>query len=254
MPDNHGNSNGSRTLERVVVKIRAADPALPRQDVLSPSEHERLAGMHEGARPAFVTARGMLRTALGDYMGLLPGAVPLVQEGAGRIHIDGFAEDEPPYFSVSHTGAAEEGIAAVAVAESTPLGIDIQQLDPSVDWRRLAERRFPADDWALLSAMSDEIGRMLFFTLWSIREAFVKMEDGKLMPYLRHIQLDLTARPPKLANPTPGGLDDAFIFFHFEPDHNLMIAVVAAKPIDLDLDCDIKPVERRPDPLTNRGD
>lgn len=240
--------------EHVRLRVRAADPALERQDILSTSEHERLAAMHEGARPAFVTARGMLRNALGDYMGLLPGAVPLVQEGAGRIHIEGFSEDEPPYFSVSHTGAAEEGIAAVVVAETTPIGIDIQQLDPSVDWRRVAERRFPADDWALLSAMSDEIGRLLFFTLWSIREAFVKMEDGKLMPYLRQVKLDLTARPPRLASPTPGGLEDAFIFFHFEPDHNLMIAVVAEKPVDLELDCDIQPVERRPDPLVNLGD
>lgn len=237
-----------------MVKIRAADPALPRQDILSPSEHERLAGMHEGARPSFVTARGMLRTALGTYMGLLPGAVPLVQEGAGRITIDGFSEDEPPFFSVSHTGSAEEGIAAVVVSESSRIGIDIQQLDPAVDWRRVAERRFPEEDWALLSAMSDEIGRLLFFTLWSIREAFVKMEDGKLMPYLRNIKLDLTARPPRLASTTPGGLDDAFIFFHFEPDHNLMIAVVAEHPVVLELDCDIQPFERRPDPLQNRGE
>ncbi|NVJ97113.1 MAG: 4'-phosphopantetheinyl transferase superfamily protein [Alphaproteobacteria bacterium] len=239
--------------ERVVLKVRAADPALSHQSLLSGAEHERLAGMHEGARPAFVTARGMLREALGDYMGLLPGAVPLMQEGAGRISIEGFSEDEPPYFSVSHTGAAEAGIAAVLVAESCAVGVDIQQLDPSVDWRRLAERRYPAEDWALLSAMSDEIGRLLFFTLWSIREAFVKMEDGKLMPYLRNVKLDLTARPPRLAAPTPGGHEDAFIYFHFEPDHNLMIAVVAEKPVDLDLDCDIRPSERRPDPLQNRG-
>ncbi len=234
--------------------VREADPALSGQDILSVREHERLAGMHEGARPAFVTARRMLRAALGDHMGLLPKAVPLLQEGAGRISIEGFSEDEPPYFSVSHTGAAEEGIAAVIVCNSSPVGIDIQQLDPSVDWRRVAERRFPAEDWMLLSAMSDEIGRLMFFTLWSIREAFVKMEDGKLMPYLRDIKIDLTARPPKLATPTPKGLDDAYIYFDFNPDHNLMIAAVAEKPVRIDLDLDIQPVSRRPDPLRNRAE
>lgn len=234
--------------------VREADPALSGQDILSAREHERLAGMHEGARPAFVTARRMLRTALGDHMGLLPKAVPLLQEGAGRISIEGFSEDEPPYFSVSHTGAAEEGIAAVIVCDSCPVGIDIQQLDPSVDWRRVAERRFPEKDWMLLSAMSDEIGRLMFFTLWSIREAFVKMEDGKLMPYLRNIKIDLTARPPRLATPTPRGLDDAYIYFDFNPDHNLMIAAVAEKPVQIDLDLDIRPISRRADPLRNRAD
>lgn len=240
-------------LEKVRLMVRAADPALAGQDVLSEAEHKRLAGMHEGARPAFVTARQMLRKSLADFMGLVPSAVPLSQEGAGRISIEGFSEDEPPYFSVSHTGAAEEGIAAVVVSETSRIGIDIQQLDPAVDWRRVAERRYPEEDWALLSAMSDEIGGLMFFTLWSIREAFVKMEDGKLMPYLRNVRIDLTARPPKLAEPTPGGLADASIFFHFEPEHNLMIAAVSEHPIDLKIDCDIKPFARRPDPLKNRG-
>ncbi len=240
--------------ETVTLKIRAADPALTGQEDLSEAEHERLAKMHEGARPAFVTARRMLRASLGEYMGLLPGAIPLVQEGAGRVRIEGFSDDEPPFFSVSHTGAAEEGIAAVVVSESAPIGIDIQQLDPVVDWRRVAERRFPPEDWALLANMSDEIGRMLFFTLWSIREAFVKMEDGKLMPYLRNIQVDLTARPPKLAAPTPKGRENAMIYFHFVPEHQLMIALVAAQDVTIDLDCDIQPMERRPDPLKNKAE
>ncbi|WP_262689762.1 4'-phosphopantetheinyl transferase family protein [Kordiimonas aestuarii] len=246
--------SAEKHLERVILNIRAADPALSGQEDLSAAEHERLARMHEGARPAFVTARRMLRASLGEYMGLLPGAIPLVQEGAGRVRIEGFSDNEPPFFSVSHTGAAEAGIAAVAVSETTPIGIDIQQLDPVMDWRRVAQRRFPSEDWALLANMSDEIGRMLFFTLWSIREAFVKMEDGKLMPYLRHVQVDLTARPPKLAAPTPGGREDAMIYFHFVPDHQLMIALVSADPVEIDLNCDIQPMERRPDPLLNAGD
>ena len=245
---------GQHHVETVKLRIRAADPALSGQDALSEAEHARLAGMHEGARPTFVTARQMLRNALGDHMGLLPGAVPLRQEGAGRVRIEGFEDHEPPFFSVSHTGSAEEGISAVVVAESSPIGIDIQQLDPVVDWRRVAERRFPPEDWALLGNMSDEIGRLLFFTLWSIREAFVKMEDGKLMQYLRNVQVDLTARPPKLAAPTPGGLSDAMIYFHFVPEFQLMIALVSKYPVEVDLDCDIQPISRRPDPLHHTVD
>jgi len=237
-----------------VLKVRAADEALTGQESLSQAEHDRLAGMHEGARPAFVTARHMLRTDLGNFMGLTPGAVPLTQQGTGRVRIDGFEDDEPPFFSVSHTGAAEEGIAAVMVTDACPIGIDIQQIDPALDWRRLAQRRFPPEDWALLANMSDEIGRMLFFTLWSIREAFVKMEDGTLLPYLRNILIDLTERPPGLAAPTPKGCTDPYIFFHFEPEFQLMIAAVAEKPIDLHLDSDIRLAERRPDPLQNLTD
>lgn len=241
-------------VETVTLKIRAADLALNSQEVLSQTEHARLAKMHEGARPAFVTARTMLRAALGDYMGLTPAAVPLVQEGAGRVFIEGFADEEPPFYSVSHTGGAEDGIAAVAVAETCPIGVDVQQVDPAVNWRRVAERRFPAEEWALLNAMPEAEGRMLFFTIWAIKESFVKMEDGKLMPYLKNIELDFSDGKPKLKVATPGGCLDAAIYFHFIPEFQLAVALVAEQKISIKLDSDIQVAERRADPLTHKGE
>ncbi len=239
--------------ESVKFKIRASDPALTSQSILSEAEHVRLAGMHEGARPSFVTARGMLRKALAAFMGLTPPAVPIVQEGAGRVLLEGFKDSEPPFYSVSHTGGAEDGIAAVAVSETTPIGIDIQQIDPTVDWMRVAERRLPDDEWMLLAAMPESEARMLFFTLWAIKESFVKMEDGKLMDYLRNIELDLSSGHPELKAPTPKGLKSAHIFFTFVPEHQIAVSLVSEKPIDVDFDCDIKPATRRADPLQNKG-
>ena len=237
-------------IEKVILKIRAADAGLTDQEVLSKTEHTRLAAMHEGARPAFVTARGMLRTGLGDYMGLTPSAVPLRQKGAGRVFIDGFADDEPPFYSVSHTGGAEDGIAAVAVADTCPIGLDTQQLDPQVNWRRIAERRFPEEEWQLLSAMPEFEGRMLFFTLWAIKESFVKMEDGALLPYLRGVEIDLTGGKLALKSPTPGGCSDAMIYFHFIPECQLAVALVASEPIEVVLDSQINFAIRRADPLS----
>lgn len=237
--------------ETITLKIRAADQGLGAQEILSPTEHTRLAKMHVGARPAFVTARTMLRAALGEYMGLTPSAVPLQQEGAGRVFIEGFADEEPPFYSVSHTGGAEDGIAAVAVAETCPIGLDIQQVDPVVNWRRIAERRFPAEEWTLLSAMPDEEGRMLFFTLWAIKESFVKMEDGNLMAYLRGVELDFGGGTPKLKSPTPGGCSEATIFFHFIPEFQLAIALVAGGDAVIKLDSDIQTASRRADPLSH---
>jgi 4'-phosphopantetheinyl transferase len=252
--DSEAASGTFMDIETVTLTIRSADQALGSQEILSPSEHTRLANMHEGARPAFVTARGMLRTALGEYMGLTPSAVPLVQEGAGRVFLDGFKDDEPPFYSVSHTGGAEDGIAAVAVAESCAIGVDIQQVDPTVDWRRIAERRYPAEEWALLSAMPEEEGCMLFFTLWAIKESFVKMEDGALMPYLRGVELDFTGGELALKSPTPGGCSEATIYFHFIPEFQLAVVLVGAQKIKVVLDSDIQAAPRRADPLSHRGD
>ena len=237
----------------VPLTVRAADPALRQQDILSDAEHDRLAGMHEGARPAFVTARTMLRSKLADIMGLTPAAVPLQQEGAGRISIEGFSPTEPPFFSVSHTGAAEAGIAAVATSEHTPIGIDIQQIDHVIDWRRVAERRFPAHEWQLMSAMPEEEGRMLFFTLWAIKEACVKLEDGALMPYLRGIEIDLAGGRFDLLSPTPGGLQNINVFFNYVPEFELVLACVSRDPAVVDLDCQIEPPAPKADSLNNPG-
>ncbi len=233
------------------LKIRAADPALGQQHILSETEHARLAGMHEGARPAFVAARTMLRIELGRFMGLTAAAVPLVQEGAGRISIKGFRHEDPPYFSVSHTGAAEAGIAAVAVSETTPLGIDIQQIDHAIDWRRIAERRFPTREFALMKAMPETEGRMLFFTLWAIKESCVKLENGTLMPYLRGVEIDFGEGHFRLASPTPGGAENLSIFFHFVPEFELAVACVSCDTVDVAFDCDILPVVAKADPLVN---
>lgn len=241
-------------MEKVTFKIRGADTALSSQEILSAGEHARLAAMHEGARPAFVTARTMLRSALGDYMGLTPAAVPLLQEGAGRIFIEGFDDNEPPFYSVSHTGGAEDSIAAIAVADSCPVGVDVQQIDPVVAWRKVAERRFPEAEWAILNGMPEEEGRMLFFTMWAIKESFVKMENGKLMPYLKGVELEFSTGLPRLNAPTPGGCKDATIFFHFVPEYQLAVALVATKPVEIELDCNIQKPERRADPLNNNAD
>lgn len=238
-------------MNSAILKIRGADPSLTAQDVLSDSEHMRLAGMHEGARPAFVTARAMLRGALGGYMGLTPAAVPLHQVDAGRITIEGFNPNEPPYFSVSHTGTAEAGISAVMVSETTPVGIDIQQIDYAINWQRVAARRFPPAEWAIISAMPEAEGRMLFFTLWAIKEAFVKMEDGKLMPYLRGIEIDLAGGAFRLATPTPAGIENAGIFFTFLPEFELAVACVSRDPLEIELDSNIVRSAPRANSLQN---
>ncbi|MBL4639196.1 MAG: 4-phosphopantetheinyl transferase family protein, partial [Kordiimonadaceae bacterium] len=108
-------------------------------------------------------------------------------------------------------------------------------------------------EWALLSAMPEEAARTLFFTLWAIKESFVKMENGALMPYLSGIELDLSDGMPKLAKPTPGGVTDAFIHFHFIPEFELIVALVSEKTIELVIDSDIQLNARRADPFANNA-
>ncbi len=240
-------------VEQIKLKIRAADPALGGQEMLSAAEHVRLASMHGAARPSFVTARTMLRQELGEYMGLVGSAVPLVQEGAGRVFLDGYGDNEPPFFSVSHSGVAEAGIAAIAVAETTPIGIDIQQTGHHIDWKRVAQRRFPAREWDMLKAMPESEGRMLFFTLWSIKEACVKMENGTLMPYLRGIEIDFRDGRFKLASPTPRGLTDTSIFYHFVSEFDLAVACVSQHETIVKLDCHIARPVAGPSSLDNTG-
>lgn len=219
----------------ILVQVKPSGMQQDDLDILSDAEKQRLDGMFEGSQPPFVTARALLRRALARILGLMPEDVPLQQEGAGRVEL--LYKDNPddgPYFSISHTGAAERSIVAVAVSEDMPVGVDIEQPDRDMDWRRLAESRMHDVDKLVLKTLDNRAARQRFFELWTLKEAMVKLEDGKLIRYLREIALDLSEEEPRLLTPTPGGRSDLFLYSRHLGDLDLMLGLVGTKPATVD--------------------
>lgn len=73
-------------------------------------------------------------------------------------------------FSLSHT----DSTLAIAVAHETPVGVDIEALDPNVEVEAVANRFFPPAEAHRLCALDSEEQREAFFRAWVRKEAVAK--------------------------------------------------------------------------------
>lgn len=108
----------------------------------------------------FTVARGTLREILGAELGVSPGSVEFAYGEHGKPSVEGL------HFNLSHSGDR----ALVGVADR-PVGVDLEELRPGVQFRRLAERFFSALE---REALPDEGLATAFFRLWTRKEAYLK--------------------------------------------------------------------------------
>lgn len=108
----------------------------------------------------FTVARGTLREILGAELGIPPASVRFAYGEHGKPSVEGL------HFNLSHSGDR----ALVGVADR-PVGVDLEELRPDVQFRRLAERFFSALE---REAMPDQGLALAFFRLWTRKEAYLK--------------------------------------------------------------------------------
>lgn len=91
-------------------------------DGLAPDEVARCrCYRHQIDRVRFATTRRVLRTLLGQHLGLAPAAVALVTAAHGKpVLAAGTLQ-----FNVSHAGR----YALIAISDCTPVGVDIERID-----------------------------------------------------------------------------------------------------------------------------
>lgn len=125
---------------------------------------------HREARALRRAAHVLKRLHVGAELGIAPADVPFL-EGAGAPKL-------APTFdqikvSLSHA------VGAVAVAtDVAPVGIDIEVVDRTRDWRRLATRRFAAGEVSQLEQAPDPA--LAFTRAWCAKEALLKARDLSL--------------------------------------------------------------------------
>lgn len=112
-------------------------------------------------REEFVLCRALLRMLLSARCGVAP------QEVAITAGLHGKPEAAGVHFSVSHS----HGLAVIAIA-GLPVGIDLERIDPHLDWTELAgEVDLPP---AVCFAQNCPAARRKFYQAWTRREALAK--------------------------------------------------------------------------------
>ncbi len=117
-------------------------------------------------RRQFLTGRALLADAMFRQYGqwMLP-AVTLSASGKPA-----FADATLPHFSLSHSA----GLVVLALCEKGEIGCDVEAIRPRPSWPALAQALFSTDENQWLS--EHHVPLEAFWTLWSLREAWLKQQ------------------------------------------------------------------------------
>lgn len=142
----------------------------------------------EHDRQLYVVSRGILRAILSSYLNTSPEQVRFVygREGKPALH-DSWSHTRI-CFNLSHS----KQFALYAVAADREVGIDVEWIQPSINFRQLAERFFTAEETALIRTLSHEEGLALFYSTWTCKEAFLKATGVGLSLPLDRVAVSFT--------------------------------------------------------------
>ena len=125
---------------------------------------ERLVAVRKAQ--AFIVGRGRLRQILGAYLQSDPATIAFVYGTNGKPAL----ASSSLHFNLSHSGAW----AVLAVTSGAAIGVDLEMIDPRLDYERLAARFFTAAEQADLLAAAPQRQRRRFYRLWTRKEALLK--------------------------------------------------------------------------------
>lgn len=165
------------------VHVWTASLALPfEHGYLSPDEVARrdrfVFPVH---RERFARGRGLLRAALGTYLGVPPGSLRFMYGDREKPALVG----EPLQFNLSHS----EDCWMLAVSAARPLGVDVEATRALDDFERMAERFFAPGERTALRGSPDKLAA--FYRGWTRKEALMKATGQGMALALDAFEVDL---------------------------------------------------------------
>jgi 4'-phosphopantetheinyl transferase len=143
----------------------AAAPAI--EAAVTAEEHERAARFRQEAdRQRFLCGRLLIRTFLGNHLGIAPRDVRFVTGEHGKPE----AVDGNPRFNLAHSG---EWL-LFGLARDRELGVDVEQHRQMRDAIDIARRFFAPPEVEALEALDPAHHHDMFFRVWTRKEAIVK--------------------------------------------------------------------------------
>lgn len=168
--------------------------ALTQQLAQTLSEDERTRASRfyfERDRKHFIVGRGLLRTLLGRYLSLEPTQLQFRYSSRGKPALADVGERGTLQFNVSHS----HGLVLYAVTRDRKIGIDIEQLRPTSDVEKLAERFFSPRESAIIRSLPPSQKQEAFFHAWTCKEAYLKA-IGEGLAGLEQVEVSLVPGEP----------------------------------------------------------
>ncbi|MFM7576144.1 MAG: 4'-phosphopantetheinyl transferase family protein [Microcystaceae cyanobacterium] len=134
----------------------------------------------------YTICRGILRLLLADYLQQDPQTIQFCYHAQGKPLLDPQYHASPVYFNVSHSQA----LGLIGISEQHLIGVDVEY-QRSLDWQALARRFFSPAEQTLLDHSPLAQQELLFFQLWTAKEAYLKAIGTGLSGGLDQVQIAL---------------------------------------------------------------
>ena len=131
------------------------------------SRGERLLDVRKKAQ--FIAARTYLRTILGGYLQIQPNQVKFHYNQYGKPSLSDIHHSSL-FFNLSHSG--DWGVLAVATKKA--VGVDLEYIDPEMNFFQLSHSYFNAQEKLCLDQYPHSRQRRGFYRLWTQKEAMLK--------------------------------------------------------------------------------
>ena len=140
---------------------------------MSLSDEERIKASrlrNEADKERFLAAHGLLRELLSGYLGTAAEGLQFRSGSRGKPELVPQGDARAISFNLSHT----RRWAAVAVAKSLPVGVDIEEVHPALDVDGMAQMVLSEAEQAVLAGLAPAQRRRSFVTAWVCKEAVLK--------------------------------------------------------------------------------
>ena len=139
--------------------------------ILTSAEQERARRLRDPLKQQrFRATRATLRWILSRYLNSLPAAIQFCYSKTGKPSLAG-TEKEPLYFNLAHSH--QQAVLGLT-RDSGGIGIDLEHIDPQLDYGAITERFFSPAQSYQLATYRPERQRRSFYRLWTKMEASLK--------------------------------------------------------------------------------
>ena len=152
---------------------------------LSPAEHARAARFgRDSLRRRYIIGRALLRSLLGNALGVAPAAVPIVRGARGRPQLDNTQGID---FNISHT----QDMSLVGIAHGPRIGVDIERADREVNADGLSRKFLSSEERGTLESLDVNARRSRFLRYWTCKEAMSKATGDGISAPFRSMEVEL---------------------------------------------------------------
>ncbi len=154
------------------IPLDVADTTLQRlAQTLSPDEQQRSDRFRfDRDRHRFIAGRGTLRAILGRYLRVDPLELQFSYSAKGKPALSAPSGSSNLEFNLSHS----QNVMLCAIAQNTPIGIDLEHLRPVGNLLQLTQRFFAPQEHLAIQALPPEEQLQSFFHHWTCKEALLK--------------------------------------------------------------------------------